>query len=325
MCEDVFAAACQRHAVVSAVVDHEILHQYAVAVGIKAHPSVILDDGVGDACHLHVIFQHTLYLKAYEAISYDGMVYDMSVAFARLHEPYSVPLSRLVGIERLEAVALEYYGVLGSPVDDELSLAPSPQASASMEIYMGAWFYCEGAIGVDKCHIINDIRPLSGPVHVFQSVVGERVVIVGVMPVLVGEDAYSAYDIVGILPVCRQMYHVLVAVGVENQAVLDEERVVVVVRIYCDFDENIQAVVGINLLVGKQRSRLSVHVDAIWRVVALLESDGVDFEVLGVVVVYHQHPCRGAYAGEHRVESYGVGREADILRRVVGILNLLTA
>ena len=249
MGEHVFAAACQRHAVVSAVVDHEILHQDAITVGIESHSCVILNDGVADACHLHIIFKHTLYLKAYKAISDDGMIDYMSVAFACLHKPDSVPLPRLVGIERLKSISLEHNRVFCCPVDDKLSFAPSPQTGASMEIYMRPGFYGESAIRVDKCHIINDIRPLGSPVHVFQSVVGKRVVIVGVMAVLVREDADSADDIVGVLSVCCQMYHILIAVGVENQTVLDEEWVVVVVRVYCDFHKHIQTVVGVNLLI----------------------------------------------------------------------------
>ena len=90
--------------------------------------------------------------------------------------------------------------------------------------------------------------------YVFNGVVCDRIIVVGVVPVFVWKDADSTYYIIGVLSVSRQMNNLLIAIGVENQAVFNEKRIVVIVRIYRDFDEYVKAVVCINLCVFERRS-----------------------------------------------------------------------
>ena len=161
--------------------------------------------------------------------------------------------------------------------------------------------------------------------HIFHRVVCQRIIIIGVMSVFVREDADPTYYIIGVLAVSRQMHHFLVAVGVENQAVFNKKRVVFIVRVYRHLDEHVKTVVSINLRVFERRSRHSIHVDAVRGGVALFETYRIDFQVLRVVVVDHQHPCRRADAGEHGVEGYGVGRQADVLRWAIGEIMFLAA
>ena len=87
---------------------------------------MILDDGVGDVNRLHVVFEHSLDLQAYKAVSDDGVTDSVSVTFACLHEPNSVPLPGLVVVIRLKSVALKHHGILSGAVYNQLTFAPSP-------------------------------------------------------------------------------------------------------------------------------------------------------------------------------------------------------
>ena len=118
----------------AAVGDDEILQFRSIINAVEATSRLILDNRVAHAQSALCGFQHRLAVDADETVADDGVVDDVVGAFAAIHEHDLIPLAGLVGITGFQTVALDDDGSLGSAFNDELSVAPCENATATVNV-----------------------------------------------------------------------------------------------------------------------------------------------------------------------------------------------
>ena len=306
MPQQIVATLCDSNGILPAVVDDHIVGLDGIKHGINAHARQVLNNGVINAQSSLRRMDERLGLDAYKTIPDDGVVDEMVSIGTGIHQPDTVPLSRLVLEERLQTVALNHHGILRRAFDNELPVAPRPDATSIMHIDLRALVDMKGAVGINQSITIDHVGQFIGPMHRLETVSDD-------LELRITCNNTVGHDVTRILSVCHQLDHLGVPVGDEHDAVLHNKRSVHIGRVDGDLQEGKEAVAGRNDLILKHRARLTVEVELEPRLFASHQTDLTDAEVFFIRVVNLQLMRRRAQGGEHRVEHHRINRKRQAM------------
>ena len=170
-----------------------------------------------------------------------------------------------------------------------------------VHVETGAWLDGQLGVGGDDQAVVDEV----GFVGREDGVAVER------LPAFIEMD---------ILPIRFQQDGLPVAVDLEQDGVLDQERLVAAVRVDRHFHEDVHAVSLEDVDAVEGAAFPPVDVDAEARRLAAGQEDGLDAQGLVVGVVDHQLFGRRADGRENGVEGERIGRERQAIGGIRGVV-----